>query len=416
MAVPPVSTNAMENRYLFDYFDNLHAVTGGNNSPIAAAILSNVAAGTEVYGSVLSSVFAEIFAQHTILIQDARFKMALGHGGIYKRLVAGTLGKVGTYTSTYGTTEIQTPTVDEATGEQVMQSMPVKVHRYQHQISKNMYEEILVTGLSMTYYIYGGYTTVGDETDSILLIPIDKTVSEDYSIADRETLYARSLHFVFNSRTITKVKWYQQEWFKIVLQVIAIIVLYLTWEAGGSEWAKAIVSIAELTGTSAAIAIILIDVVLTGLVMKAAFKIFVKAFGAEVAMILALAATIYVAFQVGMNGIKGAPYAGDLLMLSNGLSQTALQSNFADLLDQQKMFQLYVDEKEKDLEVAEKLLETQTLLSPFTIFGEKPADYFNRTVHYGNIGTLGINAIGSYVDMALTLPKVQDTLGEPLYG
>jgi hypothetical protein len=416
MAVPPVSTKNIENRYLFDYFDNMHAASGGNASPTAAAILSSIAAGSETFGTVSASLFAGMFNRQTIVIQDSLFKMALSHSGIYKRLVAGTLGTVGTYTSTYGSTDVQTLIADVDTGEETYQTLPIKVHRYQHQISKNMYEEVLVAGLSMTYYVWGGYTTVGDETDSILLIPIDKAVSQHYSIAERELLYARSLHFVFNSRTVTKVKWYQQEWFKIVLQVIAIIVLYLTWEAGGSEWAKAIVSIAELTGTAAAVAIILIDLVLTGLVLQATFKIFVKVFGPELAMLLAIAAMVYLAFQIGVNGIKGAPYAGELLMLSNGLMQTSISVQYQDLLDEQKMFNLYVEEKEKDLEAGQKLLENQIVLSPFVIFGEKPEEYFNRTVHYGNIGTLGINAISSYVDMALTLPKIQDTLGEEIYG
>jgi hypothetical protein len=294
--------------------------------------------------------------------------------------------------------------------------MPVKVHRYQHQISKNMYEEVLVSGLKMTYWVWGGYTTVGDETDDILLIPIDRAVTGNYEISIKEELYARSLHFVFNSKVVTKVKWYQQAWFRVVLQVVAAVVLYLTWEAGGSSWAQAIVKIAELEGTAAMVAIILIDMVLTGMVLKVAFRIFVKAFGQEVAELLIIATMVYLAFQMSTQGLKGCPYAGELLMLSNGMQQAVLQAKYVDLLDEQKMFELYTEEKNKELEVAEKLLETQTVLSPFTIFGEKPEDYFNRTVHYGNIGTLGITAISSYVDMALTLPKIQDTLGEEIYG
>jgi hypothetical protein len=416
MAVPPVSTNNVENRYLFDYFDNLHAVSGGNTSPTAAAILSNIAAGTGVFGQILSSLFNELFVNHTIVIQDARFKMALSHGGIYKRLVAGSLGDVGTYTSTYGSTTVETVTVNQDTGIESTQAMSVKVHRYQHQISKNMYEEVLVSGLKMTYWVWGGYTTVGDETDDILLIPIDRAVTGNYEISIKEELYARSLHFVFNSKVVQKVKWYQQSWFKVVLQVVAVVVMYLTWEAGGSSWAQAIVKIAELEGTAAMVAIVLIDLVLTGMVLQVAFRIFVKAFGQEIAQLLILATMIYLAFTVSTQGIKGCPYAGEMLMLSNGMQQAVFEANYADLLDEQKMFQLYAEEKNKDLEVAEKLLETQTVLSPFTIFGEKPEDYFNRTVHYGNIGTLGITAISSYVDMALTLPKIQDTLGEDIYG
>jgi hypothetical protein len=195
MAVPPVSTKNIENRYLFDYFDNMHAASGGNASPTAAAILSSIAAGSEAFNTVSASLFADMFNRQTIVIQDSLFKMALSHSGIYKRLVAGSLGTVGTYTSTYGSTDVQTLIADVDTGEETYQALPIKVHRYQHQISPNMYEEVLVAGLNMTYYVWGGYTTVGDETDSILLIPIDKAVSQNYSIAERELL-ERKLPFI----------------------------------------------------------------------------------------------------------------------------------------------------------------------------------------------------------------------------
>lgn len=414
LGVPPVSTNPAENRYLFDYFDNLHAVGGGNASATAAAVLSKIAAGNESFNTIASSLFNDIFTSHTILIQDARFKMALSHGGVFKRLVAGTLGVVGTYTSSYGATSVQTPSVDEY-GSETMMQVPVKVHRYQHQLSKNLYEEVLVCDLKMTYYVWGGYTTVGDETDSILLIPVDRAVTQTYEISLKEQLYARSMHFVFNSRVVTKVKWYQQSWFKIVMIIIAIAIIYFTGGTG-SKFSAAIVEFVGITGTAAIVAAIVIDVVLTGMIFQKIFPLFVKVFGQDVATLIAVAAMVYLGYQVSVNGVAGAPYAGDLLMLSNGLSQAVLQAKMSDLMDQAKMFELYRDDQVKELDEANKLLENQVVLSPFTIFGEKPEEYFNRTVHYGNIGTLGITAISSYVDMALTLPKIQDTLGEPIYG
>jgi hypothetical protein len=114
--------------------------------------------------------------------------------------------------------------------------------------------------------------------------------------------------------------------------------------------------------------------------------------------------------------MAGVPTAADMLMLSSGISNAVLESKMYDLLDQQNELQTWMDDQTKSLETANDLLDKQTILSPFVIFGEKPEEFYNRTVHYGNIGTLGINAISSYVDIALTLPKVNDTLGEPIYG
>ena len=40
---------------------------------------------------------------------------------------------------------------------------------------------------------------------------------------------------------------------------------------------------------------------------------------------------------------------------------------------------------------------------------ETPSTFYNRTVHYGNIGVLALNSISTYVDdqLALELPNSQ---------
>jgi len=74
---------------------------------------------------------------------------------------------------------------------------------------------------------------------------------------------------------------------------------------------------------------------------------------------------------------------------------------------------LKVTEEYKLIEDASsKLLSDTNRLSSFVIFGEKPADYFARTIHSGNIGIKSIEAVTSYVQIALTLPKLSDSLGE----
>jgi hypothetical protein len=172
----------------------------------------------------------------------------------------------------------------------------------------------------------------------------------------------------------------------------------------------------ELTGAALVIAAVVINLVV-GVIIQTAFKLFVKAFGADIAQAVAIIALIYGGYRVFQNGgsLQGT-WASELLQLSNGLQSAALQDKFSDLLEQQDQFNLFVKEQEELLENSQKLLETQNLLAPYVIFGEKPEDFYNRTIHYGNIGTLGITAISSYVDIALTLPKLNDTVGEEIYG
>ena len=101
------------------------------------------------------------------------------------------------------------------------------------------------------------------------------------------------------------------------------------------------------------------------------------------------------------------------MQVSSGLLD-AVNSSISDTLaDIQKEFTELASSMEKQykvLEDAQKLLENNTFLQPFMIFGESPEDYYNRTCHAGNIGMVGIDAIHNYVDYSLTLPKISDTL------
>jgi hypothetical protein len=191
MAVPAISTNPIEARYLFEYFDTLHsAMDGGTWSG-----LTNIA----------SRLSGDATAKNTIVIQDAQFKMALTNDGIHKKITAGSIGQVGTHNNSFVQDSVDTEFVDSETGNTAISTSQIKLHVYRRQIATGLYEEITVRNLKMTYFVFENYTTVGDENDDILLIPIDRTISQNYSIGDREVLYARSLHFVFNSRVVTKV-------------------------------------------------------------------------------------------------------------------------------------------------------------------------------------------------------------------
>lgn len=398
-AVPPVSTNPIENRYLFDYFDAMHYAMDGSE-------LSE-------FDVARSRFFGSSTTKNTTVIKDSLFKMALGNDGIYKRMVAGTIGEVGTYSSSYEVVDAEETYFDPETDQNTVVTVPSKTHRYRHQVAPGLYEEVLVRNLKMTYYVFENYTTTGDETDDILLIPIDKTVSQNYSIADRETLYARSMHFVFNSRVVTKVKWYQTGVFKALLIIIAIVITIYTYGAdGGSSIAAAL----GLSGTAGLIATIVVNLAI-GQLLAVGFKLFVKAFGPELATALAIIAIVYGGYQIIQSGgVAGAPWAQTLLQISTGLQQAVIADKFEDLLAEAEGFNLFVEEQTKLLEKSQDLLDKNNVLSPFVIFGEAPEDFYNRTVHSGNIGILGINAISSYVDVALTLPKLKDTLGEEAYG
>jgi hypothetical protein len=393
-AVPANTTDPLEMEYLYEFFNNLFSARAFKyRTPVVGDV-----AATQANDPNLNT--------HALVIEDERFKMTLVDQGIFKRMVHGTIGDVGEFEHEV-TTTWKTRTFD-VEGVAVNQDYEVKVHNYRKQVSLGLYEEIQVVGLEMQYYAAEYTAAIADEEDTFLLIPIDRSIThEKFNILEREKLYARSLHWVFVSLVYTKLAWYQQDFFQFVLLVVAIAVsIYSLGES------LAALSQALSTGTTAVIQAAALDLVkqlLVRLVIAEAFQLFVKAVGFETAFLLAVVSALSAGIlYIESGSFTGVPWAKDLLALSNGLTRAAesvLKERIDDLLEDYKSFVRQVEEETKTLETSRELLENRSLLSPFVIFGETPDEYYNRTVHAGNIGTLGIVAVSDYVQSSLALPR-----------
>jgi hypothetical protein len=397
MAVPAVTAEPVECRYLFEYFDAMHYAMDGGTAAYTTLRRKGVS------GLLTDAVQGR---RRAFLIQDKQFKMVLSISDISKRLVAGSIGAVGICSSGYATSPLAETVYDVDLGYNVTNTRLVKTHIYRKQITAVLYEEVAVLDLSMTYFVYGEHTTTGDETDEILLIPIDMSICNALSLKEKETLYARSMHFVFNTLIITKtkVKWYQTGFFKLLLAVISIAMIIVD---GGATLAAYL----AITATEAIILTIIVSQIITTFVLPAVFKLFVNIFGQDIATLVAVVAIIYGGYEfITSPGMVGAPFAEAMIGVATGLQSAVLQDMFGDLLQAQVSFFDFMKEQTKTLGDANKLLETTSFLSPFVIFGETPQDFYNRTIHSGNVGVLSISAISSYVDIALTLPKLDESL------
>ncbi len=403
MAVPAVTTEPIEQRYLFDYFDNIYEANQ-KQFPVQDKINAfnrNLNRNANAY-----------------VIQDNKFKMSLSFSAIYKTRIAGTfpaeVSGQGTETYTVKVEKYQ----NEGDTFYEDQIKTIKYHFYRRKITNNLYDEIKVSDLQVTYYVLGDYTVIADETDNILLIPIDRSVSKLYNIMDREVLYSRSLHYVFNSVQIVKIKWYQQGWFSALLKIAAIVVTIISFGADGGALFTAVSSL-SLAAIGAAIWSIMVDAFI-GLIIGELFKIFVQAIGMDAAIILAVIGAAYGIYTKMANvNMQQFLWGDNLLKMATGLMsgvQATATSLIEDLMKEASEFTKFVEEQTKILDDAKELLHNRVLLSPFVIFGETPKEYYDRTVHSGNIGVVGINAVGKYVETALTLPKLRDTLGENNYG
>lgn len=403
MAVPATTSHPLEQHYLFDFFNRLYATTGNQSSNVVQADIRHMQANRPD-------------RETTIVIQDARFKLSLVNSGILKKRHVGSIGPIGSHSSGTSTVMRERAFMNYSSMGDSNESgaytamVPIVTHWYRRQVSKTLYDEIIVNDLQLRYHIYEGFMAVGDENDLILLVPLDHSITTTYSPSDREELYSRSLHYVFNSRVVTEVKWYQSLFFQFIVLAAAV---FLTVASYGESWELVVAALAAGTITMEMVIWIVMSV-LEFIVIGQLVKLFVKAIGIEAALVIAIIAAMYGMGLILENGgqIAGAPWAKELLQLSTGLTKagnTVLQDKMEDLMGEARDFQQMALEQTAALKTANELLEENSTLSPFILFGESPESFFNRTIHTGNIGTKGYDAVSSYVEIALTLPTLQNS-------
>jgi len=395
MAVPATTSNEIELRYLFDFW--------------------------KAYSSqVIATDWAP--GEHSLVIQDKRFKLTLQNRGVTTHLVAGVTGDVGTYSMVY--VPVTWPQLIEHGYRSTLTAggRPAE-HRYRHQISASIYEEVIVRDMQLMFHIIGNYTTTaGDGYDPngiLLTVPLDRSITQFYSLRDREILYSRGLHLVFNSVIIIKIKWYQTGLFKFFVMVIMVAIVIVSMGTMAPAMAMQIAAVNFALGAAAAnmaVMVAIAKMMIVTIVIAVAVKFISKHLGPVGSMILGavlLAAAFYF-----------APASASLAMPSMGFtsSQVLLQiatslltfDHFERLTKgiAGKMAELSVlqDERDKELEEANALLDQSNYLFPFVIFGEEPDDFYNRTIHSGNIGILAIDQVEAYVDQALKLPTLRTTL------
>lgn len=426
MAIPSISKDAIEQKYLFDFFNQMYTAKVNQGYDIPALNYTDVAMQTSsVDYSALENGRGN-FANYTLansgtgqlggstgfnlVIQDKLFKMSLGCSEIRKLVKAGNIGKVGVCSSAYGTETLLNQVGVNLINQFAMSTVSVNKHTYQRQFTESLVEEITVYGLNITYYIWKGHNIVGNGNDATLLIPLDYAITDDYGVPDRERLYTRSLHLVVNSRQTTVVKWYQTGIIQDLLKIGAVIMAFYTAGQSLQIYAAAFAAGA----TIAAISVMVATNIFVAVAIQEAVTVVVKEIGPDAALLLAVMAVAragYSAFKAG--SLQGAPYALELLQTASSISigiGKAVGEKIVGLQEESKAFNLLSDAKEQKLKEAEKLLERNPIASPIILFGEKPGDFYNRTVHSGNVGVLSNKSTSEYVSLMLQLPKPATTL------
>ena len=400
-AVPFISEDQVELNYLFEFFKRAWEQSRFADGSSGASAIRDI--------------------EGLITIKDNSFDMAIDHRNIRRQLRSGNIGKPGTFGVTTGEDSFtRTVQTTNRSGDQTTETVTVTtpLRKFRKQITSAIYEEYVVVDARAIYTIDGSREVVAKNDSEKFLVPVDKKIADQLNYKSREKLYFRSLHYVFNSKVTEEGKWYERPEFQFVLFVAAIAITILTW---GSTW-KWVVSLG-LTLTASVALFALIIVGLPYLATQIAAEL-----GVENTL---FAAVVIAAVAMYMGSVTDGGYAESFWaqMLMAQASNLVAGANYEvseKLSKYNSEFEEFEDlkeEKYQDLEEQREMLgliDVGSLLDPMafigqipdTRIGESPEEFYSRTVHSGNIGTLAYDEIEYFVDASLKLPGIDDTAGD----
>jgi len=362
-------------------------------------------------------------AEHAFSLIEYGLRVAIYFNQITSCIKTGTIGDIGT--STMSTTQSLSSSSSLVEFDHTKYRLSLAATAiFRHQITTNAYKEVTVYGLFHRNSIYKGHEVV-TELDNVLdsvdehnfIIPIHYAVSKKLQNFDRKLLYEESMQLVINGYEVTHVKWYTQNWFKFVVYIIVVILIIYNLE----DWAVALLAFIK-AGTAVIIKTLLMNI-LIGTLISEGFKLIAEMVGPELLAIFGVVIAIFSfyispgsSFKILGQTMVTAKTVLSLAMASFSAAQKQITNLLEDIGAQYEEFLVSSEADTKQLEEAQALLKPPELLVynllatqntayvSHPLSGE-PNKFYDSTIHSGNIGTLVLNVIPNYVDLAVKLPK-----------
>ena len=420
MAIPANDPSPIAHRYLFEFFQQFPEIEPPDTFGDSGSRGEQISIQLNDRGFQIPPPKAY---QRSFIIQDKRFKLVLDAVRVRKRRRAGIVGAVGSYSMEMSSAIINLGRTNAL--NPAIKPRPVETHVYRYQVDKYFYEEVELAALEMRYHVYGEYTTTSFDNDGIRLIPLDFAITDQYNLSEREELYARSQHFIFNSKQETRLPWWRSGFFGFIVIVVVVVLMVVASIASAETLSPIFAELFGLlvaAGTASGVAAIIVGGLIVallalGFALSLALNELVNLIGLEETFIAALI-LIAASYYYPETSVIG----GETLLMSNTEILLHIGLNLIEsigsvinerLLDiQDEYLELIAKEEEVNKEfdqISEYLENDNHVLAPLIVFGEEPQEFFNRTIHHGNIGVLSVVAVHSYFDTALTLPELQNT-------
>lgn len=366
----------VEREYLYRYFTTLY---------------SSMANGVE-YGTLTSG---GNFGQRII---DKRTSNDFSFSSISRTLVTGVVAEVGKY-HTFG------------------------IGSYAKQISDTQYIVLTMTNPKLFYNVLGKRSAIPND-DQAHRIPIDRSILRQIGLVQREELLSRSMVIVFNTYIEVDVKWYQQEWFKIVMTIVAVVLTIAS---------IVFPPLAPLALVAWAIVYTIIYILVMYIIMiviQKVMEILIDALGLENTFLaLAIIITVAVVMTATGNGAGAATTVSQLTgavltqlptMLASAYQETVagmmeeLQEDMEEFQEMAKRQEAEMKAKREEYGNNRNLIDGLEFVkkSPQVIWGESPDEFYYRSVHAGNMADVPYKAIKNYVKINTSIPTLKESLAQ----
>lgn len=364
-----------------------------------------------------------------IAVSEYGFNIGLTFTGINTVFKRGSIGDTGIatkylYKDTSGFTEIP----HKEFTEYIKNPSNAKVV-FKLQVAYNTYKEVTVFDLHHRNSIYRSHglntsinMLVADPDNMNFVIPVHYQIAKGMDRFSQNLLYQESLILVLNSYEKSSTAWYQSRWFQFIIMVVAILVFIFS--SGTASWISKFL-LAVKAGLLAVLKLLIISV-LIGSVVNYAMKLLAKAIGPEFAAILSvivLVVAIAYGGQMGNTSILGKPMPTSQLLLAGSQAlmtgaSSIVSDQLGEISDEYSKFQLISEAKWSELEEMQDLLESTNPLSFDLLDAQNasllhhpvtdPEQFYDLTIHIGNIGTYVLDVIPAFHDVALKLPEVNN--------
>lgn len=199
------------------------------------------------------------------------------------------------------------------------------------QDENDSHRAISISGLKHNNMIYKGKgvditatQALNDLEESGFIIPLHEGVLRSMSLKDSTQMSTACTYMVLNYYQVTKQKWYQSSWFKIVLIVVVIVITVVSVGTGAASagvlgTAASVGAAVGLAGTAAIIAGAAINAVAGMLIAQLIMRASVALFGPEVGAIVGAVAAV-ATLSAGTSMATGGTAMGGLQSMGSAVN------------------------------------------------------------------------------------------------